>query len=38
MVEEIVLLVKGTNGTLRIDLDEGEFKGMLEKKEEGAGS
>lgn len=33
MVEEIVLQVKGTNGTLRIDLEEDEFRKMLEKKE-----
>jgi hypothetical protein len=33
MVEEIVLQVKGTNGTLRVDLEEDEFKRMLEKKE-----
>ena len=33
MVEEIVLQVKGTNGTLRIDLEKDEFKRMLEKKE-----
>ncbi len=33
IVEEIVLQVKGTNGTLRIDLEEGELRKMLEKKE-----
>ena len=33
MVEEIVLQVKGTKGTLRIDLEESEFVKMLEKKE-----
>jgi hypothetical protein len=33
MVEEIVLQVKGTKGTLRIDLEEDEFRKMLEKKE-----
>ena len=33
MVEEIVLQMKGANGTLRIDLEEGEFRTMLEKKE-----
>ena len=33
MVEEIVLQMKGTNGTLRIDLEENEFRTMLEKKE-----
>ena len=33
MVEEIVLQMKGTNGTLRIDLEEDEFRTMLEKKE-----
>ena len=33
MVEEIVLRMKGTKGTLRIDLKEGEFRTMLEKKE-----
>lgn len=36
MVEEIVLQVKGSNGTLRIDLEEDEFRKMLEKKKEGA--
>ncbi|MBC8224780.1 hypothetical protein H8E65_09335 [Candidatus Bathyarchaeota archaeon] len=35
MVEEIVLQVKGTKGTLRIDLEESEFVKMLEKKKEG---
>ena len=35
MVEEIVLQVKGTKGTLRIDLEESEFKNMLDKKKEG---
>lgn len=34
MVEEIVLQVKGTKGTLRIDLKESEFVKMLEKKKE----
>ena len=33
MVEEIVLQMKGTNGTLRIDLEEDELRTMLEKKE-----
>jgi len=33
MVEEIVLQVRGTKGTLRIDLEESEFVKMLEKKE-----
>jgi hypothetical protein len=33
MVEEIVLQMKGTNGTLRIDLEEDEFRRMLKKKE-----
>jgi hypothetical protein len=32
MVEEIVLQVKGTKGTLRIDLEVDEFMKMLEKK------
>jgi hypothetical protein len=32
MVEEIVLQVKGTKGTLRIDLEEDEFRKMFEKK------
>ena len=36
MVEAIVLQVKGSNGTLRIDLEEDEFRKMLEKKKEGA--
>ena len=35
MMEEIVLLVKGTNGTLRLDVEEDEFKRMLERKKEG---
>ena len=35
MVEGIVLQVRGTNGTLRIDLEEGEFRRMLEKKNKG---
>ncbi len=35
MVEEIVLQVRGTKGTLRIDLEESEFKNMLDKKKEG---
>jgi hypothetical protein len=35
MVEEIVLQVKGTNGTLRLDMEEDEFKKMLERKKEG---
>ena len=34
MVEEIVLQVTGTNGTLRIDLEEDEFRRMLKKKGE----
>lgn len=38
MVEEIVLQVKGTKGTLRIDLEEDEFRKMLEKKKEGTGA
>ncbi len=38
MVEEIVLQVKGTKGTLRIDLGEDEFRKMLEKKKEGTGA
>jgi hypothetical protein len=38
MVEEIVLQVRGTKGTLRIDLEEGEFRRMLDKKKEGAGA
>ncbi len=33
MVEEIVLQMKGTNGTLPIDLEENEFRKMLDKKE-----
>jgi len=32
MVEEVILEVKGSNGTLRIDLDEGELRKMLAKK------
>ncbi len=38
MVEEVILEVKGANGTLRIDLDEGELRKMLEKKEKVAPS
>ncbi len=38
MVEEIVLQVKGTKGTLRIDLEEDEFRKMLEKKKEDTGA
>ena len=34
MVEKIVLQVTGTNGTLRIDLEEDEFRRMLKKKGE----
>ncbi len=34
MVEEIELQMKGANGTLRIDLEENEFRKMLEKKED----
>ena len=34
MVEEIVLQVTGTNGTLRIDLEEAEFRRMLKRREE----
>ena len=34
MVEEIVLQVKGTKGTLRIDLEESEFVKMLKKEAE----
>ena len=37
MVEEIVLQVRGTKGTLRIDLEEDELRKMLEKRE-GAGA
>jgi hypothetical protein len=32
MVEEVILEVKGSNGTLRIDLDEGELRKILAKK------
>ena len=32
MVEEVILEVKGLNGTLRIDLDEEELRKMLDKK------
>jgi len=32
MVEGVILEVKGSNGTLRIDLDEGELRKMLAKK------
>jgi hypothetical protein len=32
MVEEVILEVKGSNGTLRIDLDEGELRKMLDRK------
>ena len=38
MVEEIVLQVKGTKGTLRIDREEDEFRKMLEMKKEGSGA
>lgn len=31
MVEEIVLQVRGTKGTLRIDLEEDEFRKMLKE-------
>ena len=34
MVDEIVLQVRGTKGTLRIDLEEGEFRKMLTRKGE----
>ena len=33
MVEELVLQVTGTNGTLRLDMEEDEFRRMLEDKE-----
>jgi hypothetical protein len=36
MVEEVILELKGANGTLRIDLDEGELRKMLAKKSKGA--
>jgi len=36
MVEEVILEVKGANGTLRIDLDEGELRKMLAKKSKSA--
>jgi len=36
MVEGVILEVKGANGTLRIDLDEGELRKMLAKKSKGA--
>ena len=36
MVEEVILEVKGSNGTLRIDLDEDELRKMLAKKSKGA--
>jgi hypothetical protein len=32
MVEEVILEVKGSNGTLRIDLNEDELRKMLDKK------
>ncbi len=35
MVEGVILEVKGANGTLRIDLDEGELRKMLDKKSKG---
>ena len=38
MVEEVILEVKGCNGTLRIDLDEGELRKMLAKKNKGESS
>ncbi len=38
MVEEVILEVKGCNGTLRIDLDEAELRKMLAKKNKGASS
>jgi hypothetical protein len=34
MVEEAVLEIKGTNGTLRIDLSEEELRRMLSPKKE----
>jgi len=34
MVEEIILEIKGANGTLRIDLHEDELRKMLSKKKE----
>lgn len=34
MVEEVILEVKGCNGTLRIDLDEDELRKMLAKKKD----
>lgn len=33
MVEEIVLQMKGTKGTLRVDLDNRDIRKLLEKKE-----
>ena len=33
MVEEIVLQMKGTKGTLRIDLEKRDIRNMIEKKE-----
>ena len=36
MVEGVILEVKGANGTLRIDLDEGELRKMLAKKSKDA--
>jgi hypothetical protein len=33
MVEEIVLQVTGTHGTLRIDIEKDEFMRMLKKRE-----
>jgi hypothetical protein len=36
MVEEVILEVKGANGILRIDLDEGELRKMLDKKSKSA--
>lgn len=32
MVEEVILELKGSNGTLRIDLDEAEIRKMLAEK------
>ena len=34
IVEEIVLQVTGANGTLRVDIEEDEFRRMLKKKED----
>jgi hypothetical protein len=33
MVEEIVLQMKGTKGTLRVDLEKRDIRKLLEKKE-----